>query len=166
MREFFKNLNNEKITDKYIRENEKYFNVVFDAIKNDEIDEFRTQFEISDDVLLKVIDKIKKSKSYFWYFSLDPIRNGLIKPIELIKILKEEVLYNTVMEDKNNEIGRYLCNMYYNFIVMRLNPDSFPKTCKDIFNFSDEIIEVLHEFYKSNYSSIQMNFIITRLSSK
>ena len=41
---------------------------------------------------------------------------------------------------------------------------AFKEACKDIFNFNDEILDVLYDFYKNNYFAIQMNFIISRLS--
>ena len=154
------------ITDNLIEENRSNMDIIFDEYREDQLLKFKDKYTLSNKTRLKIIEGLKNSKVYRWYFSLDPIRDGTINPVNVIKLLKEEVLYQSIGNDESNvSLINGLCNMLYNFIVLRLNPDCVEEMVKNTFDLQDDIAAIISDFYRQNYVSIQMNFIIDRLSS-
>lgn len=153
---------NKNITDKIIADNKDLFDELFLAYQENNLEGYKEKKDISDSNLKKLLKTLKKSKLYKWYFSLEDIRNNSISSLELIRLLKEDVLYNSIDDEfeKYGELSNGLRNMMFNFINLRLNPENSKKMCLEVFKLNEDYSSIISDFFIQNYTALKLDFIL------
>lgn len=150
------------VNDTFIEKNRKSFDVIFEKIRRNKIEDIDKNKVLSNELLEELIQNIKKSNCYYGYFSLESLRNGEKNTAELSKLLKEDVQYFS-FNSVSKSLASGLFSIIYNFIEIKLHPKIVKKILEDNFDLSPEISETIGEFYMENYKELQLNYIIDKL---
>lgn len=156
MEELLKKLKGKDFDEQIIKDNIKFFDMIIEHLKPEIDKNFFISQGYNEEEIIKLIDNMRKSDTYYWFFSVEKIRNHEIDEGQLLVLLNKDVLYQSLESDD----GAGLRNMVMNFVSMNLIPDDVIKVCSELFGIDDKYSKIIADFYRNTYPTLQMNYII------